>query len=59
MSPEEIIQLTKKELDILYKIDNKHIIQLVDHFEDAEAVYLITEYLKGVRHRGCRTISTT
>lgn len=40
--------MTKKEIQILYKLDNEHIIKLLDHFEDENSVYLITEFVEGV-----------
>lgn len=40
--------MTKKEIEILYKLENPHIIRLLDHFEDDHAVYLITEFVEGV-----------
>lgn len=32
VTQEEIEMLTRKEIEILYKIDNPHIIKLNDHF---------------------------
>jgi serine/threonine protein kinase len=33
-SPEEIELITRKELEILYTMDNPQLIRLIDHFED-------------------------
>jgi serine/threonine protein kinase len=37
--------MIKKEIEILYKLDNEHIIKLLDHFADPNTVYLITEFV--------------
>ena len=36
------------ELNIMYQLDNPHVVKLYSHFEEADAAYLIMELTSGV-----------
>ena len=40
-----MVEATKQEIEIMYRLKNEHIVKLEDHFEDDERVYLIMEYV--------------
>ena len=50
-NPENLqsIREIKRELEILYKINSPYLVKLYDHFEDGRMVYLVMEYVEGVR----------
>ncbi len=47
MSEYGLLSDIQREIDIMYKLDNPHIIKLHNHFEDDHKVYLLLEYASG------------
>lgn len=42
-----LVNEINREISILYSVSSPYIIKLLDHFEEVQNVYLITEYIDG------------
>lgn len=40
----DLVEQIKLEVEIMYKLDHKHIVKLHNHYEDDESFYLILEF---------------
>ena len=40
----DLIEQIKLEVEIMYKLDNKYIVKLFNHYEDDDSFYLILEF---------------
>ncbi len=42
-TPEDEVEVMHREIDIMRKLSHPHIIQLIDHFEDSNTIWLVLE----------------